>query len=98
MANLRLIILLLLFPLWSSAQLSAGVDDTINPGVPVTLTATYGMVGLPVNITDDGVEGPFPIGFEFSFFGTKYTQFYIGANGWISFTSNPNYKGNKPNR
>ena len=93
MKKLKIILLLLLFPLSLSAQLSAGVDDTINPGVPVTLTATYGMVGTGISTTDDGVEGPFPIGFEFSFFGQKYTQFYVGANGWVSFSPNPNSKG-----
>jgi len=95
MEKLKLILFLLLFPLWSYSQLSAGVDDTINPSVPVTLTATYGMVGIGINTTDDGVEGPFPIGFEFSFFGTRFTQFYVGANGWISFSPNPNAKGTR---
>jgi len=93
MEKLRLILFLLFLPLLSFSQLSAGVDDTINPGVPVTLTATYGMLGIGIPLEDDGVEGPFPIGFSFSFFGTKYTQFYIGANGWISFSPNPNAKG-----
>ncbi len=93
MGKLKLIFILLLFPLWAFSQLSAGVDDTINPGVPVTLTATYGMVGIGINTTDDGVEGPFPIGFSFSFFGNRFTQFYIGANGWISFSPNTNAKG-----
>jgi len=93
MPKLNLILLLMLFPLALAAQLSAGVDDTINPGVPVTLTASYGMLGIGINTTDDGVEGPFPIGFEFTFFGNKYTQFYVGANGWVSFSPNPNSKG-----
>ena len=77
------------------AQFSAGVDDTINPGVPVTLTATYGLLADGVVITDDGIEGPFPIGFPFSFFGDIYTQFYIGANGWISFSPNVNAAGTR---
>jgi len=46
-----------------------------------------------VAVDDNGVEGPFPIGFNFSFFGNIYQQFYIGANGWISFSPNPNSKG-----
>jgi len=75
------------------AQLDAGRDDTINPGVPVTLTATYGLIGNGITISEDGVEGPFPIGFTFSFFGEKYTSFYVGANGWISFVPNVNSKG-----
>lgn len=82
-----------LLPLSLSAQLDAGPNDTINPGVPVTLTTQYGLVGQGVTVDDNGVEGPFPIGFNFSFFGNTYTQFYIGANGWISFSPNPNAKG-----
>ncbi|MCX6267999.1 MAG: gliding motility-associated C-terminal domain-containing protein [Bacteroidetes bacterium] len=77
-------------------QFSAGNNDTINPGVPVTLTASYGLVGNGVpSLPDleDWVQGPFPIGFDFSFFGNKYSLFYIGANGWISFSPNPNSSG-----
>ena len=95
MTKVTFIFLLLLLSFPSFSQLSAGVDDTINPGVPVTLTASYGMVGIGINTTDDGVEGPYPIGFEFNFFGNKYTQFYIGANGWVSFSPNPNAKGTR---
>ena len=25
-------------------------------------------------------------GFSFCFFGNTYTQFYVGSNGWVSFT------------
>jgi gliding motility-associated-like protein len=71
----------------SYSQLSAGSDDTINPGVPVTLSASYGLIANGVTTDDDGVEGPFPIGFDFTFYGDKYSNFYIGANGWISFSA-----------
>ncbi len=77
----------------ATAQLSAGPDDTITSGVAVNLTATYGEIATGVVTADDGVEGPFPIGFSFSFYGTIFTEFYIGANGWISFSENLNSKG-----
>ena len=38
---------------------------------------------------DDCVSGPFPIGFDFCFFNKTYTQFWIGSNGWISFSQPP---------
>ena len=38
---------------------------------------------------DDCVAGPFPIGFSFCFFNHTYTQFWIGSNGWISFSEPP---------
>ena len=77
------------------SQFSAGVDDTINPGVPVTLSASYGLIGTGVATTDDGVEGPYPIGFSFSFFGDQYSNFYVGANGWIGFSANVTAKGRR---
>ncbi len=89
---------LLLIPGKAFAQLYAGSNDTINPGVPVSLAATYGLlaIGVPsVPNSEDWVQGPFPIGFDFSFFGNRYSVFYIGANGWISFSPNPNAKGRR---
>lgn len=41
--------------------------------------------GSVVNMVDDTHSGPFPIGFDFCFFGQVYDQFYIASNGWISF-------------
>lgn len=84
--RIALTILLCLLTNFLGAQFSAGVDDTINPGVPVTLTATYGQVGIPVTLSDDDLKGPFPIGFTFTFYGKQYNEFYIASNGWISFT------------
>ena len=42
--------------------------------------------GTQLFMTDDSQQGPFNIGFTFCFFGQTYTQFYVGSNGWISFT------------
>ncbi len=41
----------------------------------------YPTFGTP----DDGYYGPIDIGFDFQFYGTVYTQFYISTNGYISF-------------
>ena len=80
------------------AQLNAGPNDTINPGVPVTLTATYGFMGIGVAFPpdhEDYIAGPFMIGFNFSFFGDIHNQFYIGTNGWMSFTYNIYWAGTR---
>lgn len=45
-------------------------------------------VGTSVSMTDDDVVGPIAIGFDFCFMGSTYNQFYIGSNGWISFSPN----------
>jgi gliding motility-associated-like protein len=42
--------------------------------------------GTPINLSDDAVSSVQNIGFPFCFFGNTYTQFYIGSNGWISFS------------
>lgn len=42
--------------------------------------------GTNLFMTDDSQQGPFAIGFNFCFYGQTYTQFYIGSNGWISFS------------
>ena len=44
------------------------------------------ILGTPITLSDDDVQGPFPIGFTFQFYGVNYTNFYVGSNGWISFT------------
>jgi YVTN family beta-propeller protein len=69
-------------------------DDISASGVIVTGWTSY----------DDGYAGPIPIGFSFNYYGTDYTDLYIGTNGFVSFgrgygtipggtlpqTSNPN--------
>lgn len=89
MPVLLFLLFLVIISQHSFAQFSAGVDDTINPGVPVTLTATFGKVATGVYTQDNRVEGPFDIGFTFTFYGKKHTTFSIGENGWISFTHQP---------
>jgi len=43
--------------------------------------------GTPIALSDDDVQGPFPIGFTFQFYGNNYSDFYVGSNGWIGFSS-----------
>jgi len=43
--------------------------------------------GTAIPLLDDNVQGPFPIGFTFQFYGNNYTDFYVGSNGWIGFSS-----------
>ncbi|MFH1120088.1 MAG: T9SS type A sorting domain-containing protein [Bacteroidota bacterium] len=50
--------------------------ETYTGGTPVTFGGNQ----------DDQVAGPFNIGFQFCFFNSYYTQFYIGSNGWVGFS------------
>ena len=43
--------------------------------------------GTPIILSDDDVQGPFPLGFTFDFYGNSYTNFYVGSNGWIGFSA-----------
>jgi gliding motility-associated-like protein len=52
--------------------------------IPFVPQSTVG--ATPLTMNDDSQQGPFNIGFSFCFFGNTYTQFYIGSNGWISFS------------
>lgn len=76
-----------------NANLSTCLPSTVSPNlttsysvtnIPFAPQPTVGAVNVPM--TDDSGAGPFPIGFTFCFFGNTYNQFYIGSNGWISFS------------
>jgi len=84
-----------------SANLTATVTAPGSGGAPGSLpTNSYAITSIPfapapltggtsTSATDDSQVGPLPIGFSFCFFGTSYTQFYIGSNGWLAFSSQP---------
>jgi gliding motility-associated-like protein len=44
-------------------------------------------IGTPITLGDDAISTAQNIGFSFCFFGNTYTQFYIGSNGWVGFTT-----------
>lgn len=78
-----------------STTLTADLSQC-GPGNNPNQTTNYTVANIPyiaqtntgnqLFMTDDSQQGPFNIGFTFCFFGTTYTQFYVGSNGWISFS------------
>jgi subtilisin family serine protease len=50
--------------------------------VEISTTGTQ----IPLN-SDDQNLGPYPIGFNFKFYGTRFTSFRACSNGWLSFTA-----------
>ena len=79
-----------------TTTLTADLSQCGPGGLNPNQTTNYSVAPIPyvaqVNngtnlfMTDDSQQGPFNIGFTFCFFGTTYTQFYVGSNGWISFS------------
>jgi gliding motility-associated-like protein len=84
----------------SSATLTADLSQC-GPGSNPNQTTNYSVTNIPfvgqpnagtvVNLSDDSQAGPFNIGFTFCYYGNTYTQFWLGSNGWISFS------GGQPN-
>ena len=61
--------------------------DVIGGGIGNALVMTGGGSGANVGQSrnDDGFSGPINFGFNFTLFGTTYTQFWANNNGNISF-------------
>lgn len=62
--------------------------DSNEPGGPVYAweeIATSGVLVTNWTSYDDGYAGPIPIGFTFNYYGTDFSQLYIGSNGYLSF-------------
>jgi gliding motility-associated-like protein len=70
----------------SQCGVGSNPNQTTNYSVTNIPFAAQTNTGATVVLSDDSQAGPFNIGFTFCFFGSTYTQFYIGSNGWISFT------------
>jgi gliding motility-associated-like protein len=60
--------------------------QTVNYAVSNIPYVTQNNTGIQLFMGDDTQQGPFNIGFTFCFFGQTYTQFWVGSNGWISFS------------
>ena len=80
-----LILLFFLLSAMISQSQIVNNEIVINAGFTVILTTSIQDRGIPVEVKDDDVVGPFEIGFEFAYFGETYAEFYIGANGYIAF-------------
>ncbi|MFT0213961.1 Ig-like domain-containing protein [Pseudomonas sp. F1_0610] len=54
-------------------------------------SVTYAQAGINTGLTPNSPsKGPFPIGFEFEYFGKKYTEFYPQYGGYLNFTDHEN--------
>ncbi len=81
----------------NSTTLTADLSQCGVGGQTPNQTTNYNVTTIPyvaqtntgnlVTLSDDSQQGPFNIGFNFCFFGQTYTQFWVGSNGWISFSA-----------
>jgi gliding motility-associated-like protein len=76
----------------------SGTSATLTATTLVGNSTSYSISAVPYNpmpysggtyvtMSDDSRTNALPIGFTFEFFGTCYTDFYIGSNGWVGFSA-----------
>ncbi|MFL5764865.1 MAG: gliding motility-associated C-terminal domain-containing protein [Bacteroidia bacterium] len=80
---------------------TANLTAVVTPGAGTPPTNSYTIssiaytpdpyVGSTVvsGMGDDTQSPMMPIGFNFCFFGTTYSNFFVGSNGWVAFSSQP---------
>jgi subtilisin family serine protease len=64
--------------------------DSDAPGGPTYNWVDISAIGTPTGFPPydlDGNFGPHPIGFNFPYYGSQFTEFHVSENGWISFTN-----------
>ncbi len=61
--------------------------DSDETGGPVYDWQDISGIGVVAGGGDDDNLGPFPVGFDFTFYGQTYSSIRICTNGWLSFTS-----------
>ena len=59
----------------------------IGPYFSTNPATALGPVGTAIagRAGDDTFTGPYGLGFEWNMFGTKFTQLYVGTNGYVTF-------------
>jgi gliding motility-associated-like protein len=80
-----------------TTTLTADLSQCGPGGANPNQTTNYNCINIPyvaqtntgnqLFMGDDTQQGPFNIGFTFCFFGQTYNQFWVGSNGWISFSA-----------
>jgi hypothetical protein len=79
-------------PAHDSKIASGAIQSSVDRRQPRVAGSLPPEIYYPANIAfqgymDDGSWGPFPIGFNFPFFDSTYTEFYVTSNGFLAFDS-----------
>ena len=73
---------------WGPDAFGYRAKDSNEPDGPDFLWIDIEDTGVIVNgLTDDNSVGPFPIGWNFRYYWYDVTQFWIGSNGYIKFST-----------
>jgi hypothetical protein len=72
---------LTIYDIVTNLEPGALVVDQTGTFAPIDITAT----GTTVSLSDDSVSGALPVGFDFSYYGIVYNNFYISSNGFLTF-------------
>jgi gliding motility-associated-like protein len=66
----------------TSSYTMANISDVVEPCIP-----NPDMTGVDafINVTDDTYSNLLPIGFNFPFYGTNYSNLVAGTNGYLTF-------------
>ena len=75
------------FPAWAATGGPDAFGYTWNDGAPYSWIDAAS--GTPITLQDDQMAGPYPIGFDFDFYGNTYNTFYVSDNGRIAFVNQP---------
>jgi hypothetical protein len=71
--------------------------DSDEPGGPTFQWVDITGIGTQVTgLTDDNSVGPFLIGFDFPYYWYTVDRFFIGSNGWISFSGSAGHNSAHP--
>ena len=66
------------------------VSNSDTAGGPIFAWVDISFTGTPISLNDQTNAGPFPIGFNFPFFGQNMTSFRIHSDGWLTFSATYN--------
>lgn len=81
-------LLLIIMSTQLRAQTITNYSGTSSTGTFIPLSSPINTTGWTGN-TDDGVSGLIPIGFDFWYMGTRYTNIAATTNGWLSLGTIP---------
>ena len=75
-------------PLYALLKDTFAYTNACYPDYDLTAIDYFAIPGMGTSISlgDDEISGALPIGFPFQFYCNTYTQFYISANGFITFS------------